>query len=336
MADDAVFLTPTSLSEGGGIKQNLVGVLGATSSVGACLLPMLIEAGWRVRAFSRKAVGLLDDKVGWRLVSSSSSPLMEPVATRSGHQTTTTESLILPLASEEKVSFWICLAPIWVLPDYFALLDTQGVRRMVVVSSTSRFTKDDSTDPEEQAIALRIADAEARVREWAESRGVEWVILRPTLIYGLGRDKNISEIARFIRRFGFFPLFGKANGLRQPIHVEDVADACLAALQAPCAANRAYNISGGETLTYRDMVARVFYAFGHRLRLPTVPLWAFRLAVAILRCLRRYRKWSTAMAERMNRDMVFDHTEAARDLDFKPRAFVLSAEDVATHERSSC
>jgi hypothetical protein len=43
----------------------------------------------------------------------------------------------------------------------------------------------------------------------------------------------------------------------------------------------------------------------------TVPLWAFRLAVTILRRLPRYRQWSAAMAERMNRDLVFDHTDAA-------------------------
>ncbi len=73
---------------------------------------------------------------------------------------------------------------------------------------------------------------------WAASHGVEWIILRPTLIYGLGRDKNIAEIARFVRRFGFSPLFGKAKGLRQPLHAQDVAGACIAALDAPDAANR--------------------------------------------------------------------------------------------------
>ncbi|MDI6746185.1 MAG: hypothetical protein QMD17_03475 [Rhodocyclaceae bacterium] len=87
--------------------------------------------------------------------------------------------------------------------------------------------------------------------------------LPPTLIYGLGRDKNIAEMARFIRRFGFFPVLGKATGLRQPIHTADVAGACLGALRAPDAANRDYNISGGETFAYRDMVARVFVAVGH-------------------------------------------------------------------------
>jgi nucleoside-diphosphate-sugar epimerase len=225
---------------------------------------------------------------------------------------------------------WICVAPIWVLPDYFSLLETSGARRVVVLSSTSRFKKVGSGDTAENVIAAKLIVSEARVQAWAESRGIEWVILRPTLIYGLGRDKNISEIARFIRRFGFFPVLGRAQGLRQPIHAEDAAAACVSALQAPGAANRAYNISGGETLSYREMVIRVFDALGRRPRLLTVPLWVFRLAVSMLRRLPRYRQWSAAMVERMNSDLVFDHADATRDLGFKPRAFELMAEDLPT------
>ncbi len=224
--------------------------------------------------------------------------------------------------------YWICVAPIWVLPEYFSLLEAHGARRVVVLSSTSRFTKDDSSDPQEQAIALRLAEAEEQAQAWAQSRGVEWVVLRPTLIYGLGRDKNVSEIARFIRRFGFFPLFGKAHGLRQPVHAADVAGACVAALQMPGRANRAYNISGGETLPYSDMVVRIFAAVGRRPRLLTVPLWFFGLATTAVRLLPRYRHWSVAMAERMNRDLVFDHTDAAGDFGFNPRTFALVPEDV--------
>ena len=208
------------------------------------------------------------------------------------------------------------------------MLEAYGVRRVVALSSTSRFTKDNSSDPEEQAISLRLADSETRVQGWAASHGVEWIILRPTLIYGLGRDKNIAEIARFVRRFGFFPLFGKANGLRQPLHAQDVADACMAALNAPDAAHHAYNLSGAETLPYRDMVARIFSALDRPLRLLPVPLLAFRFAVTLLRLLPRYRSWSSAMAERMNRDLVFDHSEAMRDFGFEPGPFALAPEDV--------
>jgi nucleoside-diphosphate-sugar epimerase len=292
------------------VVQHRVGVLGATSLVGTCLLPLLAEAYCQVTAYSRQAVGQAGNDVDWQRLPQMCFP---------------------PFPHDERgVQHWICVAPLWVLPEYFALLNAQGARRVVVLSSTSRFTKDNSTDPNEQAIALRLADAEAHVREWAESSGVEWVILRPTLIYGLGRDKNIAEIARFIRRFGFFPLFGRANGLRQPIHAEDVASACLAALRTPRATNRVYNISGGETLTYRDMIARISTALGYRPHLLSVPLWIFSLTLSVLRCLPRYRQWSAAMAERMNQDLVFDHTEATRNFGFRPRQFMLSAADLQT------
>lgn len=279
----------------------LVGVLGASSLVGACLVPTLGNAGWRVIAFSRQ-MATSDFDVERRQLS--------------------------PTPTFERILYWICAAPIWVLPDYFAWLEACGARRIVALSSTSRFTKVGSDDTAEAAVAVRLIEAEARVQTWAENRGIEWVILRPTLIYGFGHDKNISEIARFIRRFGFFPVLGKATGLRQPIHAEDVAAACLAALEAPNATNRAYSISGGETLAYREMVARVFAALGRRPRLLTVPLWAFHLAVAMLRCVPRYRQWSAAMAGRMNSDLVFGHTEAAQDLGFEPKRFTLAAEDL--------
>jgi hypothetical protein len=118
-----------------------------------------------------------------------------------------------------------------------------------------------------------------------------------------------------------------ANGLRQPVHTDDVATACLAVLTATAAANKDYNISGGETLDYRQMVCRVFAALGRRPQLLTVPLIFFRLAVTCLRLLPRYRQWSAAMAERMNRDLVFDHADASKDFGFNPRRFLLSAKD---------
>lgn len=286
-------------------EQDCVGLLGATSLAGQCLLSALAQKRCKIFAFSRRPDVPSSDGVEWRCVGNNAAFIERPA-----------------------IPYWVCVAPIWVLSDYFEMLKAAGARRVVAVSSTSRFSKDNSSDMAERALARRLTDAETRFRAWASESGVEWVILRPTLIYGLGRDKNITEIASFIRRFGFFPLLGKANGLRQPIHAADVAAACFSALRTPCAANRAYNISGGEVLAYRTMVIRIFTALGRRPRLLTVPLWVFRLAVATLRCLPRYRQWSAVMAERMNRDLVFDHAEAVRDLGFNPRAFMPAAEDL--------
>lgn len=285
-----------------------VGVIGATSFVGECVLSRLGRDGQQILAFSRQSKKNTADNIFWQQFSTSPFP-----------QRT---------AETEPVEHWICAAPIWVLPEHFDMLVARGARRVVAISSTSRLTKKDSSDPGEQAVARRLSEAEAALEAWAEQQGIEWVVLRPTLIYGLGRDKNVGDIARFIRRFRFFPLLGKANGQRQPIHAQDVAEACIAAMRVPSVKNRAYNISGGETLSYREMVTRVFKAMDCPPIMLPVPLFAFRSAVALLRLLPGYRHLSAAMAERMNRDLVFDHSEAMRDFAFKPRPFELSAQDL--------
>lgn len=280
-----------------------VGVLGATSLVGESLLVLLKKSTVHTTAFTRRLVVPHDDEICWQQLSPTS--LFPP---------SKVEGRVIP--------FWICAAPIWILPDYFDFLIAHRVRRIVVLSSTSRFTKKDSADDSEQAIARRLADAEDQLRLWAESHGVEWVILRPTLIYGFGRDKNISEMSRFIGRFAFFPVFGSAEGLRQPVHVADLAEACLLALSTNAAANHFYNISGGEILTYREMIRRIFLALDRKPRLITVPLWIFNMALCLLKRIPRYQKWSIRMVERMNQDMIFDHSEAVKDLGFSPRRFL--------------
>ncbi|OGX05439.1 MAG: epimerase [Omnitrophica bacterium RIFCSPLOWO2_12_FULL_50_11] len=285
-----------------------VGVLGATSMVGQSLLPLLANAGWHVSAFSRKT------QMRGQPDGESVNIIFRQL------KKTDSDQLHAP-ATKEKITHWVCLAPIWVLPDYFSTLTAYQAKRVIALSSTSVFTKQNSSDQIEQEIAGKLKDSEQRFIAWAGASQIEWVILRPTLIYGLGRDRNICEIARFVSRFGFFPLLGAAQGLRQPVHVEDVATACAAALQSSQATNHAYNLSGAEILPYREMVGRIFRIMAKPERFVNIPLAAFRSAVTCLRALPRFRNWSVAMAERMNTDLVFDHADAVHDLGFSPRLF---------------
>jgi nucleoside-diphosphate-sugar epimerase len=287
-----------------------VAVLGASSFVGVHVLELLNASGAMIIALTRQTPPSGRSEATWEILSDIS------VETRTKQK------------DSPEMPFWICVAPIWILPDYFERIKASRAKRIVVVSSTSRFTKIDSGDATENAVAAMLINGEAQVQAWAQEHDIEWVILRPTLIYGDGRDKNISEIARVIRRFGFFPLLGRAQGLRQPIHAKDVAKACVSALTAPIAKNKSYNLSGRETLTYRKMVERVFESLSRPVRFVTVPILAFRMAVTVLKFFPRFKHWTTAMAERMNRDLVFDHSDAARDLNFQPEDFALSQKDL--------
>lgn len=307
-----------------GVNNKRVGLLGATSLVGKRLLPLMTQSGWRVVAFSRQQISNSAEGIEWRQFNS---VYTSPLDSASELHSSSSISVAVP-EGEEIISDWICVAPIWVLPDHFDLLKLYRVKRVVVISSTSGITKVDSSDPAEQAVAKRLIGGEVALQKWAEKNEIDWCIVRPTMIYGYGKDKNVAEIARLIRRWGFYPLLGKGFGLRQPLHVDDVAKACKAALDNTESNNRVYNLSGGETLSYKEMVKKIFIALDKKPRFVYLPRWCFRLALLGLHLLPRFKNWSVAMADRMNRDLVFDHKDATTELGFSPRSFLLESRDL--------
>jgi nucleoside-diphosphate-sugar epimerase len=197
-----------------------------------------------------------------------------------------------------------------------------GLRRVVAFSSTSRFTKRDSASAEERGLAQRIAEAEDTLASICRDHGIAWTIFRPTLIYGGGRDRNVSAIACLVRRLGFVPVAGAARGARQPVHASDLARAALSVLEDAATFGKAYDLPGGETLTYVEMVARIARGIGHEPRLVHVPPVALRIAIRVARLLPGLARLTPEMAGRMNEDLCFDDGPARRDFGYTPSGFV--------------
>jgi len=135
------------------------------------------------------------------------------------------------------------------------------------------------------------------------------------------RDRTLTQIARLARRTGFFVLPRDANGLRQPVHVEDLADATLAVVDADAAAGRSYALPGGETLGYAPMVERVLTALQPPARLIRVPAPLFKVAVATAHAFGKMQGLGDAAVARMREDLVFDAEAARRDFGYAPRGF---------------
>lgn len=270
-------------------------VLGATSLIGRHLMARLKDEGLDPIAFSRRPPAADACWVG--------GDLKDPdLAER------------LPVAATV-----FSLSPIWLLAPALPALMARGMTRLVAFSSTSRFTKTDSPVAAERAVAAALAEAEQVVEAWCVANGVAWTILRPTLIYDEGYDENVSRIARLVRRFHAMPLSGAGEGLRQPVHAEDLAAGALAAAQASAAQSRAYNLVGGETISYRVMVDRVFEGLGKTPRTLPMPTWLFGLIMRLAKPF--YPGATTAMGTRMGQDLTFDSSDAVRDFGWSPRRF---------------
>jgi nucleoside-diphosphate-sugar epimerase len=212
-----------------------------------------------------------------------------------------------------------CTADAILLANALPRLFHPSLRRIVVFSSTSVVTKQDTEVEAEREMIKKLADAERRIAAACEEHNVGWTILRPTLIYAEGRDTNITPLSRLIRRFGFMPLVGGAPGLRQPVHAEDLAIGALAAASSRAAVNKVYALPGGETLTYREMIGRIFDGMRLPRRTISVPPSLWRAGFIVAKPL--FPGANVAMGTRMMKDMTFDSAPAVRDFGWNPRAF---------------
>ena len=218
-----------------------------------------------------------------------------------------------------EVATLYCTADAFLLAGALPRLFGPALKRIVAFSSTSVLTKQDTEVATERETIRKLTEAEQTIVRLSEQHGVGWTILRPTLIYTEGRDTNITPLSRLIRRFGFMPLVGRAPGLRQPVHAEDLAIGAIAAAATPAAANKFYSLPGAETLTYREMIGRVFDGMGMPRHTVSIPVFVWRAAFAVAKPL--FPGWNVAMGLRMMKDMTFDSTPAVRDLGWNPRPF---------------
>jgi len=263
-------------------------VIGASGAVGGFLLTRLRAAGHELLALSRTARAPLDG-VQWL---------------RGGLD----DAFVAPA-----VESVICVGPLDQFVAWFERAPMRSLRRVVALSSMSADSKRESLDAAERELAQRLAASEQRLARHCEASGIAWTVLRPTLIYGAGADRSLTPIARWSQRTRLFPRIAGATGLRQPVHADDVAAACVAAL-TDAASGRVLPLGGGERLSYAAMLERVRAGLGFA----TVPL---PLRINLLRFVTRITGRGGGMVQRLTHDLVADNAAAHALLGWSPRVF---------------
>lgn len=118
-------------------------------------------------------------------------------------------------------------------------------------------------------------EAEAVVR----TSGVGYTILRAPLLLG-PETEGTAALARNASG-NQAKLIGGGRHLQQPLFVDDLARAALAAAQPSVASNRTLDLVGPVSLPERELVERAARLLGHTVRVRSIPKAPLRLALAI-------------------------------------------------------
>ena len=208
------------------------------------------------------------------------------------------------------------------------LASRQGVRRFVHCSTAGiygrrlpgRIDEDAPPQPWNAYERSKLA-SEIVLREIAQARGLEYVILRPSVVYG-PRDVRMRKLFRMVSR-GRFPLFGPGDGRRHLVHVSDVVDAFMSACTEPAAANTEMIIAGREPVPLRHLLRTLADIANVRRYGPQLPLAPMLLLAALTEDVCRLLRISPPLHRRRMdfyvSDAAFDVSRARELLGWEPK-----------------
>lgn len=256
----------------------LVALTGATGFIGRHLLRSLSERGFRIRVLLRRPVEV-PEGASSAVVGDLTRPMNMSAA----------------LAGVDAIvhSAGLAHAMSGAPEDDYRTLNTEAtrrlaeaaakahVRRFVFLSSIRAQTGASAPGVITEADATAPTDAYGRSKLEAERAlaeiGIDWVALRPVLVYGQGVKGNMASLLELARTPFPLPL-GSLDARRSLISVESLSAAVETVLRAPGRLDRALVAADPDALTLPEMLAALRAGLGRRPGLLPLPTGLIGLA----------------------------------------------------------
>ena len=164
-----------------------------------------------------------------------------------------------------------------------------GVERVIYLSSI-KAVGEGQAEPYHESSPCQPADhygsskreAEQLVFRAALDHGLDFVVLRPPLVYGPGVGGNFRRIVGAVRRGIPLPL-ESVNNQRSMVYVENLASAVAACIEHPRARQSVFHVADNETVSTPEFIRLIAQAGQVPCRLLPCPVGILRLLGRVTR-----------------------------------------------------
>ena len=247
-------------------------VTGASGFVGSHLMEEMIQRGLPVRGVTRGTVPGL-------VAVPSYGPEMDWSACLEGVDTVVHLAARAHILKEEAADPLreFRQANVVAMQNLAEQASSAGVRRFVLVSSIGvngnvtepgkPFTSADAPLPHSDYATAK-AEAEASLKEICSTKALEFVIIRPPLMYGPGVQANFLRLMKLAAR-GIPSPFGAVNNKKSFLYVKNLCDLIITTLDHSEAANKVFLVSDGHDVSTDELYRDLMVALGKKpYRLP--------------------------------------------------------------------
>jgi NADH dehydrogenase len=275
-------------------------VTGATGFIGRHLVEKLVKKNMKVRCLVRNSGKIELNNANLEIIEG------DILDTHSLDEATRNIDLVIHLAAVIKSSNPKKIEQVNVLgtANLISACRKNNVKKIIHVSSLDA--------------ALNNTNYYGATKRFSEeiikNSDIQYIILRPSLIYGKG-SKDISALIQFVKKYPIIPVVG--DGKLQPLYVDDLCE-ILAKLVETNIQNKTYFIAGEEKLTLAAFAQKIAGLNGKKIKNIHIPLWALWLPLKILGLFSRNSQLSYDSFKLLRFDKTCDIGEIKKDFNFMP------------------
>ena len=263
-------------------------ITGATGFVGRSLVPALKAAGHEVRCAVTKKVDWLDaeqvliNKIelqrDWREALQGMDTVVHLAARVHVMQDKSTSPLDAYLQVNSFATKILAEQAALHKIKRFIFISSIKVNGEVTVSGKP-FTEEINQQPEDP-YGLSKLQGEQYVQKICANTGMEYVILRPPLVYGPGVKANFLKMLQLVKKDWPLP-FAKVQNKRHFIYIDNFVSAICAVINNANAANQVYLVSDAEAFSLSQLLQNIGQGMDVQVKLLPVPValmtYAFKL-----------------------------------------------------------
>jgi len=265
---------------------NRVLVTGANGFVASALIPVLTTKGYTVRGVTRLSCnGVPDNKdvgeIGLHTDWSSALVGVDSVVHLAARVHVMNEQSSDSLAAFRRVN----------LDGTKRLVEqaaAAGVKRFVFVSTIKvngeeteevPFRAEDKPAPQEPYAVSKL-EAECALQHVCEGTAMEWVVIRPPLVYGPGVKGNFFRLLKLVTKGIPLP-FQSGTNVRSLVSVYNLCDLIERCLESHAAANKVFLVSDDEDVNIQELLLKMALAMDVPSRLFCLPPQVLRIMASL-------------------------------------------------------